>query len=111
MRSSVEQKEKYKLPLPTPADVMKFNEQAVHQVCLDHIVKTELSNTIQQGCYKPFVREADKILRKSKGKVAELKIEACIEKWSDPKGKYKMDEKILKILLKEIKLLNSKEAE
>ncbi len=99
------------MPLPSIKDVLEYNEQAVHQVALDHLVKTKLPGTIQQGIYMPFSKEIDKILRTNKRKVLNLKIQACIEKWSDPKGKFKMDLEILKILLEEIKLLNSDEAE
>lgn len=111
VRNAVEQKDKYDLPLLSKSEIMKYNETAIHQVCLDEVVKTKLPNTIQQGIFMPFGKEIDKILRTYKRKALTLRINSCIEKWSDPKGKYRMDKKILKILLEEIKLLNSDEAE
>lgn len=109
--NAVKQKDKYNLPLLSRSEIMQYNETALHQVLLDHVVKTTFISTFQQGIFMPYVKEIDKIIRTYKRKALTLRIDACIEKWSDTKGKYKMDKKILKMLLKEVQLLNSPEAE
>lgn len=99
------------LPLPSREEVFRYCTSAIHQVCLDHIVQEKLGSMIQQGIYRPFILEVDKLMRKNSGKSQELMIKASLSKWSDPKGKFKLDLKVLEMLLEEVKLLNSREAE